>query len=166
MISLESNPTLPPTASSSSVPLPQDLQLQGRFIGAVRIRSIDYFADALVAQDGRVRLHIGGPSTKTGLLQVMKAQRTMQFVGTIDLRGGGLYGSGMIMNEPCVSSWDCAAPTPAELNIAQIKSEMRGELRMLDPVSSGESWSVDLVRWESADARPTISILAASAARA
>ncbi len=152
IVSVQSDPALPPSAIGARGVLAPDSQGHGRFIGVVRIGNIDYFGDALVAEDGRVRLYVGGPYATSDLLQVTRASGAMQFVGTIDLRNGGMFGSGVVLEEGCGSGPDCSTPISAELNIAPIKTQMRGEIRLLGPRES-EIWSVDMTKWDNYYAR-------------
>src|SRR5688572_13267696 len=80
-LSVQSDPSLPPSSNGARGTLGPDSEGHGRFIGVVRIGNIDYFGDALVAEDGRMRLYVGGPYATSDLLQVTKAHGAMQFVG-------------------------------------------------------------------------------------
>src|SRR5687768_15384906 len=130
-LSVQSDPSLPPSSNAIQSSRAGEAEGHGRFIGIVRIRNIDYFGDALVTDDGRMRLYVGGPYATSDSLQVTRAHGAMQFVGTIDLRNGAMFGSGVILVEGCGSGPDCSTPISAELNIAPIKTEMRGEIRLL-----------------------------------
>src|SRR5688572_13848448 len=143
-LSVQSNPSLPPSTTEARGELAHEGEGHGRFIGVVRIGNIDYFGDALVAEDGRMRLYVGGPYATSDLLQVTRAQGAMQFVGTVDMRNGGAFGSGVILGEGCASGGDCSTPVSAELNIAPIKTEMRGEIRLLGAREPGEILSIDM----------------------
>ena len=142
-LSVQSDPSLPPSATEA-----RDPEGHGRFIGLVRIGNIDYFGDALVAEDGRMRLYVGGPYATSDLLQVTRAHSAMQFVGTIDMRNGGTFGSGVILGEGCGPDTDCSTPISAELNIAPIKTELRGEIRLLGPREPDAIWSVEMSKWD------------------
>ena len=153
IVSVQSDPSLPPSAIGARGALPPDSEGHGRFIGVVRIGNIDYFGDALVTDDGRMRLYVGGPYATSDSLQVTRANGPMQFVGTIDQRNGGMFGSGVILVEGCGFGVDCSTPISAELNIAPIKTEMRGEIRLLGPRESDEIWSIDMAKWDDYYAR-------------
>jgi hypothetical protein len=152
-LSVQSDPSLPPSASEERGALARAPEGHGRFIGLVRIRNTDYFGDALVAEDGRMRLYVGGPYASSDLLQVTKAHGAKQFVGMIDMRNGGMFGGGVIFEEGCRSGPDCSTPIVAEVNIAPIKTEMRGEIRLLGVREPDEIWSVDMAKWDNYYAR-------------
>jgi hypothetical protein len=152
-LSVQSDPSLPPSATEARGASAPDSEGHGRFIGVVRIGKVDYFGDALVAEDGRMRLYVGGPYATSDSLQVTRARGAMQFVGTIDLRNGGMFGSGVILREGCGPGTGCSTPISAELNIAAIKTEMRGEIRLLDPRAPDEIWSVEMAKWDNYYAR-------------
>jgi hypothetical protein len=155
VVSLQSDPSLPPPRSTGGrSSMAQGPEGHGRFIGVVRIRNIDYFGDALVTDDGHVRLYVGGPHAHSGSLQVTRPDSSMQFVGTIDLRNGGVFGNGVILTEGCVpAASDCAGAVPAEINVARITREMRGEIRSMGS-DADEIWSLDLAQWDNYYARP------------
>ena len=77
IVSVQSDPSLPPSAIGARGTSAPDSEGHGRFIGVVRIGNIDYFGDALVAEDGRMRLYVGGPYATSDLLQVTRAHSAM-----------------------------------------------------------------------------------------
>ena len=73
----------------------------GHYVGAVRIADVTYFGDAVVTQDGAMRLYIGGTYYDGGELQVARPQSSEQFVGKIQMSDGQWSGSGVILGQEC-----------------------------------------------------------------
>lgn len=153
-VSVQSDPSLPPSSIGAQSSMTHGPEEHGRFIGVVRIGTVDYFGDALVTQDGQVRLYIGGPYSNAGSLQVT-AHPSMQFVGSLDLRNGGTYGHGVVFSEACVATPICNHEVPAELNIGPIARVVRGELR-LSRDDKDETWSMNLAQWDNDYARTAV----------
>ena len=60
----------------------------GAIVGTVTIGDTDYFGDALLTEDGAIRLYVGGPGTSSGAIQGRTLGGTAQFVGNVELFGG------------------------------------------------------------------------------
>jgi hypothetical protein len=145
------------TTTSSAAGAPGSTQVwTGHYVGAVGIADATYFGDAVVTQDGAIRLYIGGPYDNGGELQMVRPESSEQFVGTIQMRGGQWSGSGVIIGQECAinpANRFCAQPAPAEFsaNVSFVSGEavtatLQGKIQL---VTSGgtETWSLDLGLW-------------------
>ena len=142
--------------SSTGAEAPRSTQgWTGHYVGSVGIAEATYFADAVVTQDGAIRLYIGGPYDNGGELQTVRPESSEQFVGAIQMRDGQWSGSGVIIGQECAinpANGFCAQPAPAEFS-AKVssdpgcaKAKLQGKIQRA--TSGGtETWSLDLGLW-------------------
>jgi hypothetical protein len=143
------------TSSATAAGEPAQV-LTGHYVGAVRIAEVTYFGDAVVTQDGALRLYVGGPYDDGGELQVARPESSEQFVGTIQMRDGQWSGSGVIIGQECAinpANRFCAQSAQAEFSAdvgfvsgEAITAHLQGKIQV---VTSGgtETWSLDLGLW-------------------
>lgn len=136
-------------------PLGSTQGLTGHYVGGVGIADATYFGDAVVTQDGAIRLYIGGAYDNGGELQTVRPESSEQFVGTIQMHDGQWSGSGIIIGQECAinpANRFCGQAAPAEFS-ANVISEsgcatarLQGNIQL---VTSGgtETWSLDLGLW-------------------
>lgn len=144
-----------PTSSISRAPTSTQ-GLTGHYVGAVRIADTTYFGDAVVTQDGALRLYIGGPYDDGGELQIVRPESSQQFVGIIQMRDGQWSGTGVIIGQECAihpANRFCTQAAPAQFNAAvslvsgeSVTANLQGQIQI---VTSGntETWSLDLGLW-------------------
>jgi len=141
------------TSSPAETPAPPTQA--GHYVGAVKIADTTYFGDAVVTQDGAMRLYVGGPYDNGGELQMVRPESSEQFVGTIQMRDGHWSGSGAIVGQGCAinpANRFCGQSAPAEFS-ANVSSasgcgtaQLQGEIELT--TSGGtETWSLDLGLW-------------------
>jgi hypothetical protein len=143
------------SAPTQGTPAPTQ-GLTGHYVGGVKIADVTYFGDAVVTQDGAIRLYIGGPYDDAGELQTIRPKSSEQFVGTIQMSGGKWSGSGVIIGQECAvnpANRFCGQSSPAEFSAdvsfvsgEAIIAKLQGEIQLV--TSSGtETWSLDLGLW-------------------
>ncbi|HVO23938.1 MAG TPA: hypothetical protein VMW56_09950 [Candidatus Margulisiibacteriota bacterium] len=150
----------PGAAPSSAAGTPKPAQVwTGHYVGAVGIADRTYFGDAVVTQDGAIRLYVGGPYDNGGELQMTRPAGSEQFVGTIQMRDGQWSGNGVITGQECAidpANRFCGQSAPADFS-ANVTSDpgcgsgyLQGEIKV---VTSGgtETWSLGLERWGESD---------------
>jgi len=142
------------TSSAAGAPGPPTQA--GHYVGAVRIADATYFGDAVVTQDGAMRLYIGGPYDNGGELQMARPEGSGQFVGSIQMRDGQWSGNGVVIGQKCAinpANRFCGQSAPAEFsaNVSFVSGEaitahLQGKIQL---VTSGgtETWSLDLGLW-------------------
>jgi hypothetical protein len=133
--------------------------LTGHYVGSVAIAGVAYFGDAVVTQDGAMRLYIGGSYAASDggqNIETVRPESSEQFVGTLQMRGGKWSGSGLIFGQECAihpANRFCGQPAPAEFSAnaslvsgEAITANLQGEIQV---VTSGgtETWSLDLGLW-------------------
>jgi len=131
----------------------------GHYVGAVTIADATYFGDAVVTQDGTIRLYIGGPNDSIGALQTVRPESSEQFVGTIQMRDGQWSGSGVVIGQQCATNPAnrfCGQPAPAKFT-ANVTSDIgcgsgyvQGEMQVVTSVGT-ETWSLGLDLWGGSD---------------
>ena len=146
--------------SSSTAGTPAPTQgLTGHYVGSVTIADVAYFGDAVVTQDGAIRLYIGGSYAASAggqNIETVRPESSQQFVGTLQMRGGQWSGSGVIIGQQCAmnpANRFCGHPAPAEFsaNASLVSGEaitatLQGEIQLI--TSGGtETWSLDLGQW-------------------
>ena len=127
----------------------------GHYVGAVRIADVTYFGDAVVTQDGAMRLYIGGTYDDGGELQVARPQSSEQFVGKIQMSDGQWSGSGVILGQECAinpANRFCAQLAQAEFS-ANVSFDsgagapvLQGNIQ-LGTSGGTETWSLNLLLW-------------------
>ena len=149
----------PPTSSGSSQEPTQ--ALTGHYVGAVTIADVTYFGDAVLTQDGEVRLYIGGPDNDFEALQVLQFTRpesSEQFVGTMQLRDGQWSGSGVVIGQQCaVSPANPFCHQPLSANISATvqpgfsggSPAIQGNIQVAT-AGGMETWLLDLQQWSGA----------------
>jgi hypothetical protein len=146
-------------ATSRAAGAPEPSTQAGHYVGAVKIADTTYFGDAVVTQDGTVRLYIGGPYDNGGELQMVRPESSEQFVGTIQMRDGQWSGSGVIIAQECAintANRFCGQSARAEFsaNVSPASgcaaADLQGKIQL---VTSGgtETWSLDLGLWAGGD---------------
>jgi len=142
------------TSSAGGTPVSTQVQT-GHFVGDVGIAGTTYFGDAVVTQDGAIRLYVGGAYDEIGGLQLARPETSEQFVGTIQMHDGHWSGSGVVIGQQCAinpANRFCGQPAPAEFS-ANVTSDIgcgagyvQGEMQV---VTSGgpETWSLGLDLW-------------------
>jgi len=146
------------TSSAAEAPKPTQVWT-GHYVGAVGIADATYFGDAVVTEDGAMRLYIGGPYDNGGELQMVRPEGSEQFVGTIQMRDGQWSGSGVIIGQECAinpANRFCAQAAPAEFS-AKVNSasgcataQLQGKIQLVMSGST-ETWSLDLELWAGGD---------------
>jgi hypothetical protein len=132
--------------------------LTGHYVGSVTIAGAAYFGDAVVTQDGAIRLYIGGSyagSLGGQNIEAGRPESSEQFVGTLQIRGGQWSGSGLIFGQECAihpANRFCGQPAPAEFTAnasvtdAAIEASLQGEIQVV--TSDGtETWSLNMGLW-------------------
>lgn len=159
-----------PMTGKATVP-PMAIQAwTGHYVGAVTIADGTYFGDAVLTQDGLMRLYIGGSYDNGGELQMTRPESSAQFVGTVEMGDERLSGSGTVIGQECAlnaANRFCGQPTPAEISATvQLNTDgngsaiLQGEIRVA--TSSGtETWPLNLQLWDAGD--PTLATSAAAA---
>ena len=150
--SAESNSSVAATAKSTQ-------GLTGHYVGSATIAGVAYFADAVVTQDGAIRLYVGGSYAATfggQNFELVRPEGSYQFVATLQMRDGEWSGNGFIFGQECAinpANRFCGQPAPAEFsaNASAVSDEaitatLQGEIQLL--TSGGtETWSLNLGQW-------------------
>jgi hypothetical protein len=156
--STSSSATGATTSSTAGTPAPTQ-GLTGHYVGSVTIAGTTYFGDAVVTQDGAIRLYVGGSYAASAGGQnivTVRPESSEQFVGTLQIRGGQWSGSGLIFGQECAihpANRFCGEPAPAEFTAnassvtdEAIKASLQGQIQVV--TSDGtETWSLDLGLW-------------------
>lgn len=140
-----------------------DVEWSGHYVGAVTIAGTTYFGDAVVTQDGAIRLYVGGPYDDDGVLQTVRPESSEQFVGTIQASESQWSGSGVIIGQQCAidpANPFCSQPAAAAFGAvvgfdsASGTANLQGEIQV---VTSGgtETWSLNLGLWIDDGALPS-----------
>jgi hypothetical protein len=149
--------TIGPSGVPAVPPPPQTQTLTwiGHYVGTVKIAGVSYFADAVLTQDGLVRLYVGGPGDNTGAIQMTRPASSVQFVGAIEMRAAQGSGSGAIIGEECAINAAgpyCGDPAAAKIS-ATLESNsdgattgLQGEIDVTAATGT-ESWQIDLGLW-------------------
>jgi hypothetical protein len=141
--------------SAQAAPMPTQ-GLTGHYVGGIKIADVTYFGDAVVTQDGAIRLYIGGPYDDGGELQTVRPKSSEQFVGAIQMSDGKWSGSGVIIGQECAinpANRFCGQPSPAEFSAdvsfvsgEAIIANLQGKIQLV--TSDGtETWALDLGLW-------------------
>lgn len=141
-------PPVPPTVPTQA--------WSGHYVGAVKTADGTYFGDAVLTQDGTVRLYIGGPYDNSGAFQVTRPEGSMQLVGTVHVGNGLWSGSGVIIGQECAinaANRFCAQSGLAEISgtlefdaLGSGTEHMQGEIQVAT-ASGNETWGLDLLLW-------------------
>jgi len=128
----------------------------GHYVGAVTIADVTYFGDAVVTEDGAIRLYVGGTYDDGGELQVYRPKSSEQFVGTLKMQDGQWSGSGVVIGQECASDPAnpfCGQSVPANFsaNVSlasgeAVSANLEGSIEVLTP-GGAQSWSLDLGLW-------------------
>ena len=142
--------------SSSAAGAPAPPTQAGHYVGAVTIADATYFGDAVVTQDGAMRLYIGGPYDNAGELQMARPEGSEQFVGSIQMRDGQWSGNGVVIGQECAISPAnrfCGQSAPAEFSAKvsfvsgeAIAAHLQGKIQLVT-LGGTETWSLDLGLW-------------------
>ena len=144
-----------PTASGPTSTQPASSEgRHGRFIGKVTIGAVDYYGDAILTADGKIRLYLADPYVSSGALQAAKARSLAQLLGTVDMQSGGPVGTGIVVGEHCTApdpSRFCREPASAEISLKEITGEgwskaLTGEIRV-SANQAEETWRLELSAW-------------------
>jgi hypothetical protein len=149
------------TSSGSSQALAPPVVQQastGHYVGPVTIAGVTYFGDAVLTEDGTVRLYVGGADAEFQAFQVFQITRpesSEQFVGTIQLRDGQWSGSGMVIGQQCAVSAAnpyCTQPSSATISakvgtgFATDTPAIQGSIHVVT-AGGAETWLLDLQQW-------------------
>jgi hypothetical protein len=122
----------------------------GRYVGTVRIGDGQFFGDALLTEDGAIRLYVGGPYVASGALQATRPSGSSQLVGTFQVSGDRATGNGVIIGQGCsnplVASRFCGAGAGGELALNVTADEVGGQIHLTTSEGS-ETWVLDLQAW-------------------
>jgi hypothetical protein len=161
-----------PMTGKANVPPMATQAWTGHYVGAVTIADVTYFGDAVLTQDGLMRLYVGGPYDNGGELQMIRPESSEQFVATVEMGDGQLSGSGTVIGQECAlnaANRFCDQPTPAEISASvQLNTDgngsaiLQGEIRVATP-SGTETWPLNLQLWDAGDL--TLATSAAAAGR-
>jgi hypothetical protein len=129
-----------PAAPSSSTGRPTGLPTGGGrhdayFFGNARIEGGIYFAQALLARDGTLRLYIAGPDG-------VASQVAAQFVGSTAIRSDQLTGTGTIIGHGCAnrdSHRYCGSTATAEIDGRFSTSSLDAEI-LVTSDAGNERW--------------------------
>lgn len=137
----------PPNSPPEAMPAAPPIEGHGRFIGTVTIQDVNYFGDALLTEDGELRLYVGGPGEATGALQVERPESAAQFVGRLDMHRR-TSGNGVVISQHCETLGSdplCVGTTPADIDVEEVSGGIVGEMRL---AVNDEVWALSLHRWE------------------
>ena len=112
--------------------------LHGRFVGTVKIDGVDYFADAIVAPDGRTYVYIGDPHADIDVIQMTSPKSSIHFVGTVVTRGSELTGPGRVIKPNSASSASIRLDRSANGESGAVYGEI---------IVNHDGWLLDLVPW-------------------
>jgi len=145
-----------PASTTSSAPAPSPVvtpesgdSWQGRYVGAVTIGGVQYFADAMLTADGLIRLYLGGPYDDAGLIPAVPAT-SAQLVGTLQQQTNQISGDGMVFGQQCGASDPirfCAEIGHAYISIAVSTVDTFEVIQgnILVTTSAGtETWSLNM----------------------
>jgi hypothetical protein len=125
----------------------------GRFIGTVTIGGEAHFADALLTQDGEVRMHLSVTGLWSGALGSTRNPGAVQFAGQFTVQQDTIAGGGQVLGEGCVDPGNgrfCDAPGSGEISLRfnpnRRTSDLEGELRVAT-TAGVEIWPVVLEPW-------------------
>jgi hypothetical protein len=147
--------TTGPSGVPAVPPPPQTQTWIGHYVGTVKIAGVTYFADAVLTQDGLLRLYVGGPGSDTGAIQITRPASSAQFVGTLEIRAAQGSGNGVIIGEECAINAAgpyCGGPAAAKIsatlepNSDGATTGLQGEIEVT-AASGTESWQIDLGLW-------------------
>jgi hypothetical protein len=123
----------------------------GRYVGVVVDGETRRFADALLTEEGAIRIHIGGPDLAGSGLIPDRRSRSAQFVGRLSVLNGVIRGTGRLLGENCTLPSPvqfCQAPATATLKI-QAASLDRLTASMTVMTGAGvKVWQVVLDSWD------------------
>lgn len=147
---ISTGPASPPSAAPPPEPSPSAAASHGRYVGTVTIGDTDYFGDALLTEDGVIRLYVGGPGTSSGAIQGHTEGGTAQFVGNVDLHRDPVSGAGIAVGQGCSEPGVvrfCSEPAPGEISLASRSGYLHGEIQVTTP-EGRETWRLDLGSWD------------------
>jgi len=151
--------TVPSSGNDSPSPTPPPpavATVHGRYVGAVQIDGVEYFADALFTPGGEARIFFDFGRTDGGSSAVIPGTRSdaaSQFVGHLELDQEQAAGSGLIIGEGCAISAQarfCNEAAAAELRFpgasAGFASELEGSISVMT-AQGIEVWALTLSPW-------------------
>jgi Domain of unknown function (DUF5666) len=121
----------------------------GRYVGTVKIGDGQLFGDALLTEDGAIRLYVGGPYSSDGSIQTTKPAGSAQFVGAYDVNEGRATGSGVIIGQGCANPGAirfCGESATGELTFVVDSDNIQGAIQVATN-EGNETWSLDLRAW-------------------
>ena len=156
-------PLPPPTQGQPPTQQIPEPATHGRFVGTVYTPAGPLFADALLTEDGFLRLYVGdrylgdprsANSVSFGALQFSKPGGSAQFVGTVAAHDSGdgfaeISGSGTVLGQGCAPpdiDRFCDESAPGEVRLSTGQSEARGELEVTTRDGT-ETWRLSLRAW-------------------
>lgn len=147
------SPAPPPGVAVPPSPPPTAVEgWHGRFFGEVTVDGQVRIADALLTEDGLVRIYIGGPGPSSGLVQPTRPDGALQYIGDFSFQDAEVSSHGQIQGEDCAS--DGSAPFCSEIAAATLvladlagSKTWAGELRV-ETTEGIVIWVIQLDPWE------------------
>lgn len=133
-------PPTPPTLPTPQPSAPGDAATHGYFWGTFSIDGSAYYGEALITNDGLVRIYVGGPPGAT-----FDAEGSRQFVGRVEYNGYEIHGTGEIVGQGCMTIGGrrlCGGSVTAAISITEAtRSLLSGRVKSDD---GAEAWSFRL----------------------
>jgi hypothetical protein len=131
-------------------PLPPPLPgWRGYFVGTARVGGISHFADALITEQGELRLYVGAPDVMSGVLQLPRPTSSAQFVGLASLGTDRGTATGTVIGQACAApdvTRFCTDPAIGEMTLQRVPGEIEGSLRVVSS-QPDETWTLRLQPW-------------------
>jgi len=140
----------PPAAAPPTVPPASAMARHGRFVGTVTIGETVYFGDALLTVDGAIRLYVGGPYAPSGVIQGRTREGSAQVVGTVEVDGNQVSGTGDVIGQGCSGSQVirfCKGPASGVISLAAGSSDIDGTIQVTTQ-DGDETWLLELTSWD------------------
>lgn len=147
------SPAPPPDVAVPPFPPPTAVEgWHGRFFGEVTVDGQIRIADALLTEDGLVRIYIGGPGPSSGLVQPTRPDGALQYIGDFSFQDGTVSSHGQIQGEDCASDGNapfCSEIAAATFVLADLprSTNWAGELRV-ETGAGVDTWAIELDPWK------------------
>jgi len=141
-----------PTVDAANARALEIRRPHGRYVGWVAHGQEREFADALIAKDGSIRIHIGGDDVGTGAIPEAWDQ-SAQFVGRLFVRNGFIGATGRLLGEGCALPGPtrfCQSPARVKMRFRIVDGSSSDHLLASMTVTTGarvETWQVVLDSW-------------------
>ncbi len=130
-------------------PPPASVAWGGRYVGTVTIGDVDYYGDALITADSKLRMYVGGPYSADGSVQQTRPDDSAQFVGSIEVQGSKASGNGEFIGQGCEIPGHtrfCHVDFH-NMTLALDSGDIHGHVRVkINHVN--ENWSLNLQPWD------------------